>query len=1116
MTSSKGGELFDHILAHRYLKDKDAQRLFAQLVSAVAYLHEKKIVHRDLKLENLLLDRKRNIIVTDFGFANRFQDKESDLMATSCGSPCYAAPELVVQDGRYVGSAVDVWSCGVILYAMLAGYLPFDDDPMNPDSENINLLYKYIINTKLTFPEWITALARDLLNMMLVPDPTKRCGLEDVMQHEWLKDYTRLFNKSVAEVEDMARLEDEERRAASERQKEAVLQQEQAAKAATAMSRSHSSTVANSRHQSAMVMPTSATSAHLAASHLGTPSNPRANAITSISSPTAASSSSTSERRRAHAQSAIIVPSASSKAVFAEPATSNTQATAAGFIFDKQPTTPAHLEPQAPIMQPSASAPSRPETVAEGKAPATQSINKPEELTPKPSQIKETSEAEEQAAAKKRRTAANRYTVQVEYDPLASGTPIRTSTSSRRNSSQIPVHVSNPASPTSRSSAVYDADASSTPTKIPIRSRTASAAATPEPQIPAAPPVKEPAAVSQTPAPTQSVPDSSEDPEATVATPSAAAGKGSVRQSANRSSVPFPHHVRDTSAGSTQAPSARSKASRHSKGASVVSISRFLPGNSTSHQPAPADAKVAGQGDVEVLVSSSASGAPERRKSRRKALSMVVDPFKSSVSSTRSTAAKRASARIAAQSDQSSTTAPSEAGRTRATSTTTSAAAKVKRAPSLASRQQRQPQPTTATTSSSVQGQTSRLPTSPSGLLPDTSSQYSHQGKAKKVMDWFRWKSMPRDSSISETEKPVVAPVTDFDKKIGPKQEAPAPHVVVTPEAQTTTEGQGESDYTRTFLSQILTSASIFLAPSKATDLSRDTSMASARTTATVDSTVAGSRDKAHEPFVDTKLRFHQGAVDQNALTSLSPPVVLLDLRKTLFAMGIDAREEGGSAYRLKCVRQSSKKTAAAYGVSVQALHGQSTGGSSTATATANPSLGFSQGPSGRVVNSTSLAPSPSSTFRALFSRRSSGQSTKASMPSPALSQGSNNEGQNADALMSPLAPSTSSLGHSTSGVPLPFYGQDDPGAEVRFTVEVSRMRGLPNLYAIDIRRLKGNLWSYRSVSCSLGSISFDLDSADHAIPFTDLPRDHLTHSTRMISFGASTCPTSNSPRVYI
>lgn len=150
---ASGGELFDYILNHRYLKDNAARRLFAQLVSGVGYLHKKGIVHRDLKLENLLLDRNRNIIITDFGFANTFDPVEElseeeennlsdrefvkrmglnqlkpngmrkgDLMQTSCGSPCYAAPELVVSDSLYTGRKVDVWSCGVILVRLPCSY----------------------------------------------------------------------------------------------------------------------------------------------------------------------------------------------------------------------------------------------------------------------------------------------------------------------------------------------------------------------------------------------------------------------------------------------------------------------------------------------------------------------------------------------------------------------------------------------------------------------------------------------------------------------------------------------------------------------------------------------------------------------------------------------------------------------------------------------------------------------------------------------------------------------------------------------------------------------------------------------------------------------------------
>ncbi|RMZ67450.1 serine threonine- kinase KIN4 [Pyrenophora seminiperda CCB06] len=131
--------------------------------------------------------------------------RRGDLMQTSCGSPCYAAPELVVSDSLYTGRKVDVWSCGVILYAMLAGYLPFDDDPANPEGDNINLLYKYIVSTPLTFPEYVTPHARDLLKRILVPDPRKRADLFEVARHSWLADYSHVVgfitssNTNVAE-----------------------------------------------------------------------------------------------------------------------------------------------------------------------------------------------------------------------------------------------------------------------------------------------------------------------------------------------------------------------------------------------------------------------------------------------------------------------------------------------------------------------------------------------------------------------------------------------------------------------------------------------------------------------------------------------------------------------------------------------------------------------------------------------------------------------------------------------------------------------------------------------------------------------------------------------------
>src|SRR6267142_2769878 len=250
---ASGGELFDHILAHRFLKEKDACRLFAQLISGVWYIHQRKIVHRDLKLENLLLDRNRNVIITDFGFANRFEHRSDDLMQTSCGSPCYAAPELVISEGAYVGSAVDIWSCGVILYAMLAGYLPFDDDPANPDGDNINLLYKYIVNTPLSFPDYISREARDLLSIMLQPDPRRRADLSLVMRHPWLNPNAYIFEKTVEDLETSAIELHKAKRQAYQRQMRAA----QASAEQTKVSRSQSAKNDVFPHASVAVAPRS-------------------------------------------------------------------------------------------------------------------------------------------------------------------------------------------------------------------------------------------------------------------------------------------------------------------------------------------------------------------------------------------------------------------------------------------------------------------------------------------------------------------------------------------------------------------------------------------------------------------------------------------------------------------------------------------------------------------------------------------------------------------------------------------------------------------------------------------------------------------------------------------
>ena len=183
---ASGGEFYKYIQKKRRLKEPAACRLFAQLISGVHYMHHKGLAHRDLKLENLLLDEHENLIITDFGFVNEFSSR-NDLMKTSCGSPCYAAPELVVTTKAYEARKADVWSCGVILYAMLAGYLPWDDDPDNPDGDDIAKLYNYITKTSLKFPEYINPIPRDILRRILVSDPSKRITVELILKHQWLQ-----------------------------------------------------------------------------------------------------------------------------------------------------------------------------------------------------------------------------------------------------------------------------------------------------------------------------------------------------------------------------------------------------------------------------------------------------------------------------------------------------------------------------------------------------------------------------------------------------------------------------------------------------------------------------------------------------------------------------------------------------------------------------------------------------------------------------------------------------------------------------------------------------------------------------------------------------------------
>jgi 5'-AMP-activated protein kinase, catalytic alpha subunit len=167
------GELFELIVRRGRLEEEEACRYFKHLVSAVAYLHQLNIVHRDLKPENLLVDWKGGLKVVDFGLSNTYQPGE--LLKTACGSPCYAAPEMI-SSKKYLGLDVDVWSCGVILFAMVCGYLPFEDS-------NTSLLYKKILSGEYVLPLGVSPAFKDLLSKVLCIDPSRRARVEDIFSH---------------------------------------------------------------------------------------------------------------------------------------------------------------------------------------------------------------------------------------------------------------------------------------------------------------------------------------------------------------------------------------------------------------------------------------------------------------------------------------------------------------------------------------------------------------------------------------------------------------------------------------------------------------------------------------------------------------------------------------------------------------------------------------------------------------------------------------------------------------------------------------------------------------------------------------------------------------------
>ncbi|XP_058472000.1 MAP/microtubule affinity-regulating kinase 3a isoform X9 [Solea solea] len=202
MEYASGGEVFDYLVAHGRMKEKEARAKFRQIVSAVQYCHQKHIVHRDLKAENLLLDADMNIKIADFGFSNEFT--MGNKLDTFCGSPPYAAPELF-QGKKYDGPEVDVWSLGVILYTLVSGSLPFD-------GQNLKELRERVLRGKYRIPFYMSTDCENLLKRFLVLNPSKRGTLEQIMRDRWIntgfdEDELKPYTEPELDITDQKRID---------------------------------------------------------------------------------------------------------------------------------------------------------------------------------------------------------------------------------------------------------------------------------------------------------------------------------------------------------------------------------------------------------------------------------------------------------------------------------------------------------------------------------------------------------------------------------------------------------------------------------------------------------------------------------------------------------------------------------------------------------------------------------------------------------------------------------------------------------------------------------------------------------------------------------------------
>ncbi|KAF8153967.1 hypothetical protein B0H34DRAFT_799883 [Crassisporium funariophilum] len=1035
---ASGGELFDHILAHRYLRERDAAKLFSQLISGVWYIHQKKIVHRDLKLENLLLDRNRNVIITDFGFANRFEHRSDDLMQTSCGSPCYAAPELVISEGLYVGSAVDIWSCGVILYAMLAGYLPFDDDPANPDGDNINLLYRYIVNTPLSFPEYISMEARDLLSLMLVPDPKRRTTLDGVMRHSWLGAYhsTRTdgvpnaFGKTVEDLEKGALDQHQQKRQAYQRQLKATA----VTNGTVSPSRTQSHRPDNGASPSATSRSRSTQPEYLYDS----------SADQSMMSPVSAGVAATPSRNGATTKT------------YGSPA-------ARGLTEDDPFAGPggssgAINNVAAPIA--ASSTTSKPRTSDEASRAGAGSTLSPDTVSSKGQGHKSSSSG----------GGGFRHTIQVEYDDPSSKNT-RRSEEKRRSGSQGQSNTNG--LPTPQSNGLPVSPAPPTPAKERRASQSGSK------PLPPSPPSL--TSVSGTPSayrgpPGPSTPKSSATPPSNNATPTKSSRPSDLKDTqllagdsliVNVSSPPPTPHAaaygnqqeKDKDSGSQNSASSAKKG--HKKGKSSIDKLGLGKIFSSGFGSSPTSPPTNGEGSAKSLqgtttpVPSEKGGSAtsvllspvgaekeaSKKTTRRNTLTVMVEPFSRSI-------------RARKQGRMTSTPLTADGA----------SAANARKASKVVS--------------ASPQTQSAVLPPMNAGApsaegaafqgtqeFGDSTGMQASTNKARKVMQWFRTKSKGRDSvGFGAEEDEVMVEKQGTPTQTSYRKGYSASSSTVN-QTNTPSSALGLKELGMAPVQVVVTTPSSAVSRPAASPLYSGHPQRSASTA--TDSagnqsfvarirnsvTVGGSQphhhhhgsDKAH-PY--GQLRIHHGAVDQTTITTRPPPEVMAHVRRVLEGMGVEIQLE--SEYKFRCIRGKKRKGTMSPSAVAGGSPANNTGPGLAAVTMVGSAASNGIDKRGLPLPSPSAFAGTGGMLRGLLMRRQSSQVSNhglgSSQPSLAF------DDETSVVVSEPLLIHEAAFGDPTQ----------DAGDEVRFSVELTRLDRLNDTYSLDIRRLKGNLRSYK------------------------------------------------------